>query len=469
MTSTEAPGTRSPLSKILQVMFGLGVFLGLGVLTLRGLNLVDLILPLVALGLPVYLILLVDPILAIAIMIACIGLSPELTIAGISNLRLEDFVMPGIVMGWVLRAGRERAPMARAHVWAPAVLSMLAMLCSTLAGTPFRTAPLSQSFLVMGKYAEYLMMYIVIINTVKSEGEVRALAIFSILVAIASSWFSLSSTIGYSGELTEGRVLGPMGETSNIYGGYLALNLLVALGLFLHSATEGGRLIHGAAVVLLGISILFTYSRTTYVAIGGAILIYGSVKHRRLLLILLVLAIVLPLLAPQSVMDRMATVTGVATGPSPSSWASRLEAWEIAWNRTAASDLLFGLGIYSVQFADVDSEYMRILMDTGIAGLILFGWVLQRFGRLAYRTHDTLAEFTFYKGYFAGYLMLFIALMIHGVAATSFSAIRTEETFMVFTGLMTVLANARETQTSADATRPVVLLENVPILEPRRY
>jgi hypothetical protein len=345
---------------------------------------------------------------------------------------------------------------------------MFAMLCSTLAGTPFRTNPLSQSFLVMGKYAEYLMIYIVIINTVKTEGEVRALAIFSILVAIASSWFSLSTAIGRSGELTEGRVLGPMGETSNIYGGYLALNLLMALGLFLHSATEGGRLIHGAAVVLLGIAILFTYSRTSYVAIGGAILIYGSVKHRRLLLILLVLAIVLPLLAPQSVMDRMATVTGVATGSNPSSWASRLEAWEIAWNRTAASDLLFGLGIYSVQFGDVDSEYMRILLDTGIAGLLLFGWVLLRFGRLAYRTHDALAEYTFPKGYFAGYLMLFLALVIHAVAATSFSAIRTEETFMVFSGLMTVLANLRETLASADAARPVVLLEHAAVLEPQR-
>jgi hypothetical protein len=346
---------------------------------------------------------------------------------------------------------------------------MFVMLCSTLAGSSSRTTPLSQSFLVMGKYAEYLMIYLVIINTVRTEGEVRALAIFSILVAIASSWFSLSSTIGYSGEVTEGRVLGPMGETSNIYGGYLSLNLLMALGLFLHSSTEGGRLIHGAAVVLLGIAILFTYSRTTYVAIGGAILVYGSVKHRRLLLILLVLAIILPLLAPQSVMDRMATVSGVATGTTPGSWASRLESWEINWNRTAASDLLFGQGIYSVAFGEVDSEYVRILLDTGIAGLFLFGWVLQRFGRLAYRTHDALAEYTFLKGYFAGYLMLFLALAIHSVAATSFSAIRTEETFMIFTGFMTVLANSRETQTSPADARPVVLLENVPVLEPRRH
>ena len=469
MTSTDASRAPSPLPKILQVMFGLGVFLGMGILTLKGLSLEDLILPMAALGLPVYLIVLVDPVLAIAILIACIGLSPEMTMGGIKNLRIEDFVMPGIVMGWVLRAGRERAPMARAHIWAPAVLSMVAMLCSTLAGASSRTTPLSQAFLVMGKYAEYLMIYLVIINTVKSEGEVRALAIFSILVAIASSWASLTTSIGHSSELAEGRILGPMGETSNIYGGYLTLNLLIALGLFLHSSSEGARLIYGAAVVLIGISILFTYSRTTYVALGGAILIYGAFKHRRLLLILVVLAVILPLLAPQSVLDRMATVGGVAAGPTPGSWEARTWAWQVAWARMAPSDLLFGQGIYSVAFGDVDSEYVRILSDVGFAGLFLFGWVLLRLGRLAYRTHEELREYTFPKGYMAGYLMVFIALLIHGVAATSFSAIRTEETFMLFSGFMTVLGNSRETLTAADGARPVVLLENVPVLEPSRY
>lgn len=449
-------------------MLGLGVFLALGVLTLRGLDLGDLILPATALALPVYLVVMVDPILGIAILIACIGLSPEMTIGGLHNLRLEDFIVPGLILGWLMRAGRDRTPFAPTHIWGPVVLSMVCMLCSTLAGSVFKTSPLGPAFLVMGKYAEYLVIYLLIINTVKTEGEVRALAIFSIIIALASSYASLSTTIANPASAAEGRVRGPLGETSNIYGGYLGMNLLIALGLFLHSASDVGRMVQGAAVVLLGVAILFTYSRTSYVAVAGAILVYGTFKHRRLLVILLVLGMVLPLFAPDSVTERMATVGGVAAGPTPSSWASRLWAWSVTFDRLGATDLVFGQGIYSVQFGDVDSEYVRILADTGVVGLLLFGWVLFRLGRLAYVAHDQLVDYSFPKGYLAGYLMVFLSMLIHAVAATSYSAIRTQEMFMVATGLMTVVANAKEAMIPADSTRPVVLLTGASVLEPQR-
>ncbi len=468
MTSFDTRPAPSPLPKILQVMFGLGVFLGLGVLTLQGFSLQDLILPMAALGIPVYLIVMVDPILGIAVLIACIGLSPEITIGGLKNLRIEDFVVPGLALGWLLRAGRDRTPLAQAHIWAPALLTMFCMICATLAGTMYRSTSIVQSFLIMGKYAEYLVIYLIVINTVKTEGELRALAIFSILIALLSSYSSLSTTLASSADTVQGRVRGPLGETSNIYGAYLSLNLLLALGLFLHAPSEGGRVVNGAAVVLLGIAILFTYSRTTYVAVGGAILIYGLVKHRRLLLILVILAVILPFFAPDSVTERMATVGGVASGPTPGSWAARLWAWQVTWGKMAPSDMIFGQGVYSVQFGEVDSEYVRILADTGVAGLLLFGWVLFRFGSLAYRTHDRLVEYTFPRGFLAGYLMIFIAMTIHAVAATTFSAIRTEETFMVFTGFMTVIANSRDLMLPADGTRPVVLLADASVLEPQR-
>ena len=97
--------SRTPLPKILQVMGVLAVFMSLGYLTLRGLSLQDLMLPAAAIGLPIYLIAIVDPILGLSILIACIGLSPEFTFGGVRNLRMEDFLLPGLVFGWLLRAG----------------------------------------------------------------------------------------------------------------------------------------------------------------------------------------------------------------------------------------------------------------------------------------------------------------------------------------------------------------------------
>lgn len=458
----------APLIKIAQVMISLGLLAGFGYATLRELTFEEMLLPAAAMGFLVYLIVLVDSLLGLAILIACIGFSPEFSVGGIRNFRLEDLVVPALLGAWFIRAGKERVPLARAHIWVPAVLSMLCMIISTVIGSFVGTSRLMMAFLIMGKYTEYLMIYLLVVNSVKTDREMKALAIFSILVALTSSHLSLSATYTESANTVEGRVRGPLGETSNIYGAYLALHFLLALGLYLHANTSSGRFVAGAAVVLLGISILFTYSRTTYVAIAGAILVFGLLKHRRLLLILLIMALILPFTAPTSVMERMATVAGVASGPSPGSWTARLGAWEWAYNRMALTDFLLGQGIGSVRFGDVDSEYVRVLADTGLAGLALFGWILVRLGRLANRTYDRLPSRTFERGYLAGYLMAFMAITIHGVAATTFSAIRTEETFMVLSGLMTVIANRSPESDEMGWAQPTVLLRDVPVLEPLR-
>ncbi|HLY10501.1 MAG TPA: O-antigen ligase family protein [Planctomycetota bacterium] len=459
---------RTPLPKILQVMGTLGVFMTLGYLTLRGLSLEELMLPAAALGLPIYLVVLVDPILGVAILIACIGLSPEFSIGGIRNLRVEDFLLPGLLLGWLLRTANERVAFAPTRLWTPALVSFGAMIISTLAGGPGRSGSAAMPYLIMGKYAEYMVMYLIVINTVKTETEVRALAIFAVLVALTSAILSLGGSISSAANTVEGRVRGPMGETSNIFGGYLALNLMIALGLFLHSTTPGSRLAAGTGVVLLCICVLFTYSRTSYVAVGGAILLFGIVKYRRLLIILLILAAIVPVLAPGSVTERLATVGGVASGPTPGSWSARLYAWEWAMNRMSPVDRILGLGIGSVAFGDVDSEYVRIFSDMGVVGVILFAWMLFRIGSLANKTYDSLEDFTFPKGYLGGYLMAFVTMIIHSIAATTFSAIRTEETFMVLTGLMTVIANQREILLPGGADRPVVLLRDASILETER-
>jgi hypothetical protein len=456
--------SRNPLPKILQVMGVLAVFMSLGYLTLRGLSVEELMLPAVALGLPIYLIVLVDPILGIAILIASIGLSPEFTVGGVRDLRAEDFLMPGLVLGWLLRTGQKGARFAPAVLWRPALISFGVMVLTTLAGAPGRYVSPSMPYLIVGKYVEYVVLYLLVLNTVKTEAEIRALTIFSILVAVTSAVLTLGGSAYVVANPIGNRLTGPMGETANIFGGYLGLHLLLALGLFLHSTTSAARLAWGGAAVVLGFAILYTYSRGTYVALGGALLIFGLVKARRLLLILFILAAIIPVMAPTAILDRLQTVGGVASGTSPGSWTARVDAWEWAVRQMTGSDWFYGKGIGSVAFGDVDSEYVRVLSDMGVLGMALFAWVLIRLGRMANRTHDALPNDTFLKGTLAGYMMAYISMLIHAVAATSFSAIRIEEGFMILTALANVVANGLEEARLEGEDRPVVLLRDASIL-----
>ena len=88
----------------------------------------------VAAGFLVYIVTFIDLTLGLAILIACVGLSPELTIGSLQNLRLEDFVVPALIISWITRMMQQRIPLAPLLV-APALpLYAGVIVLSTLAG-----------------------------------------------------------------------------------------------------------------------------------------------------------------------------------------------------------------------------------------------------------------------------------------------------------------------------------------------
>src|SRR5262245_47613679 len=164
----------------------------------------------------VYIVTFIDLTLGLAILIACVGLSPELTIAGIQNIRLEDFIVPALVLSWITRLMQHRIPFQPVLV-APALpLYAGAILLATLVGVMSGTTTLSSAVLYMGKFTEFFLIYLLLVNNVTRREEFRALAAFTILVALASA---LMVSDAFSDSQTASRLNGPMGETANMYGG----------------------------------------------------------------------------------------------------------------------------------------------------------------------------------------------------------------------------------------------------------
>lgn len=457
------PGT--VLQKLLLTLVPLGLFLyGL----ILGTD-ADLHLQIgVAAAFIVYIVTFIDLTLGLAVLIACVGLSPELTIFGVQNFRLEDFVVPALLFSWITRLMQNRVPLASILVSPPLPLYAAAIVLSTIFGVAAGTTSLWTALLFMGKFVEFFLIYLLLVNNISRREEFRALAVFSVLVAIASA---LTVSNGFASEAGGGRLNGPLGETANMYGGYLILNLAVALGLFLHASTIGMRFAGASAVVLLGIPLLYTYSRTSFVAIMAAALLFGALKDRRLLVVTAIAALLVPVIAPASILERISTISGVASGEEPSSWTSRLDAWKTMGGRTMESNPALGFGLASVKLGMVDNEYVRVFVDTGLLGLGLFLWVLARLANRATRLIGRLAPNTFERGYASGYWIAFAAMSIHAIGATSFTSIRTMECFIVFTGIFAALHN-RADEWSANARLSegggTILLEGSAVLEPQR-
>jgi hypothetical protein len=407
-----------------------------------------------------------DLTLGLAILILCTGISPEFSVGGIDDLRLSDFVIPALLASWMLRSVEQREPLVPTGLGAPLALAVAVSLFSTLLGAATGTTTLFYAARILAKQAEYLLILAIFANAVRRPGEFRALAIFTLLATVASLAYSHQRMVMIDGE---SRLGGPDGETANIFGGYLAMHLALALGLFLGTQDRGARLGTAAVIVFITGTLLYTLSRTSLVAIGGASLLFAALKDRRLLTLLAIFAAVLPVLAPATVWDRLESIFGTAVGAGPSSWSARVEAWEKHVPRVLGENPVLGFGTGSIALGEVDNEYVRILVDNGLLGLAAFLWILFRTASHANRLMRELPEGTFERSFASGYWIALWTLIVHAVGCTSFTAIRTMESFMILTGLFLSLSWRRaEWLPGNDPGGVVVLLDRSPVLDPRR-
>lgn len=396
-----------------------------------------------AVALFVYVLTFTNVALGLAIMIACIGLSPELSLGGISNLRLEDFLVPALAAAWVARATRAHESLADCRVRRPMLVYLGSMVVSSILGAAGGSTKPLDALLYFGKYVEYFLIFVIVVNNVKTEREFKALVLFSLMIGIAAGLVG-ASRVDNLGESLKSRMTGPTGETATIFGGYLLLNLSLAMGLFLNSTTPGPRVASAAAASLLAIVSLYTFSRTTYAAMAAGLSLFALLKNRRLFAIVLILLLAFPLLAPEGIWERASTIGTVLSERGTPSWVARVTAWQIVFNSHIAKSPLLGSGLASVALGDVDNEYVRVACDLGLLGLAAFVWWLSRLGLEANRLYEALPPDGFHKGFAAGYLIAFFGLAVHAVGATSFTSIRIMEQFMLMSGFMVCLANNRE-------------------------
>src|SRR4030095_15845006 len=97
-------------------------------------------------------------------------------------------------------------------------------------------------------------------------------------------------------------------------------------------------------------------------------MLFGLFKDRRLLVVTLIVGLITPVIAPTAIMDRISTIAGVASGDQPTSWSSRVFAWQTLGGRALSESPVVGFGLASVNLGMVDNEYVRVLVDTGILG-----------------------------------------------------------------------------------------------------
>jgi O-antigen ligase len=201
-----------------------------------------------------------------------------------------------------------------------------------------------------------------------------------------------------------------------------------------------------ALAALTLVPLLYTLSRTSWLAAMPMLLTLILLSPRRLILIVGVgCAIILgSAVFPQQVLDRYDYTfhapeargnVSVGGARFDTSTSARVESWGYGIRGWMKRPLL-GYGVTG--FAFMDAQYVRVLVEGGLCGLIAFLWMLWRILRTAWSTYRQSLG-TRFEGLALGYVAGFIAMITHCIGANTFIIVRIMEPFWFLTAIVTIL------------------------------
>jgi O-antigen ligase len=303
-------------------------------------------------------------------------------------------------------------------------------------------------FFFILKYFEYMIVFFMVVNYVETPDQVKRLLVCLFLTCFIVSIYGLMQIPG--GGRVSAPFEGKVGEP-NTFGGYLVFMGAVAVALMDHLKDMRLRLGLAVLLVVLLVSLLYTQSRASYIAIIPAYITICLFSKRRFYLVaglILVLALS-PLIVPRVAKNRIAeTFTQplqegqiqVGKLRFDTSASARIISYKEALSDWQKRPIL-GHGVTGYTF--MDAQYPRILVETGMLGLLAFAWLVYTLFRVGVSALQD-AQDDLLRGLSVGLIAGLVGLLVHAIGANTFIIVRIMEPFWFLTAIVISLISMNE-------------------------
>jgi O-antigen ligase len=273
----------------------------------------------------------------------------------------------------------------------------------------------------------------------------------------------LSCVIGLLQVTGDGRVFSPFesrGGEPNTFGGYLLLMLSMCLGLLITQGSIRYKTWIIALAVLICITLAATLSRSSWLGLFPmlAVLLYLCKKKLIVIAPLVLILVVSPFVMPKSVKERaLYTFTQKETEGQikvgdvrfDTSTSARLNAWHEILTVDLKNHPLLGYGVTGYGF--VDAQYPRVLIESGILGLISFLFLMVMMLKSALRVFRQTTD-PLYEGISLGYLIGMAGLLTHGIGANTFIIVRIMDPFWFMTAMVVMMPTIEKLEREKSST-----------------
>lgn len=232
---------------------------------------------------------------------------------------------------------------------------------------------------------------------------------------------------------------GPLAYGSNQTAAFLAQFAMFFWGFTQFVKRKKMKLFGYASVAVTLLAAMYTFSRGAYLAILFTVLILGLLKDRKLLLVLTAFLLTWQTVVPTAVRERV-TMTENSNGQLEASAQERVDLWQNAWIAIQHSPIVgngfatFQMGEHVDNLKDTHNWYVKVMVETGIIGLIMALFLLQQMLALSYRLFRR-ANDPLYQGLGLGLLLATCSCMVANLFGDRW-------TYLEITGLLWVLVAA---------------------------
>ncbi|HPU44933.1 MAG TPA: O-antigen ligase family protein [Thermoclostridium sp.] len=276
-------------------------------------------------------------------------------------------------------------------------LFLFLFLLSILLAQVFSTHP-SLSLRFIAFYGTDFLLMLILISTIRTKEQLSTvLEIIMIGVAISGLYGLYQGIVGVPviqaqvdvdlNEGMPGRVYSVFGN-SNIFAQVIVMFIPFFPAIALSARGWQKKALFGLAALPSLVALLMTYSRSGYVGLAVAVVVFIFLVRKSLIPLFAVLGILAVPFLPDTVLRRISTITNL----EDTSIKYRFEIWETIW--PAVRDFWhtgIGLGSDAVKKVAENYEivtkstplhahnlYLQIILETGIVGLLSFlGWMVR--------------------------------------------------------------------------------------------
>jgi putative inorganic carbon (HCO3(-)) transporter len=362
-----------------------------------------------------------------------------------------------VILGAFFRG--KRLPKSKLYgIW---VLFAVYLYFSMWLGTIFGNAPapLWLNDLNFSAWKDYMALPLIFVAAglvIEDRKSIRTVVIITavalllidrtcILESMSKSWASFDESK---------RDGGPLAYGSNQTAAFLAQFAMFFWGMACFMKRYKVKL---AAYTLVGLTIfatMYTFSRGGYLAILVGVLVLGLLKDRKMLLVLGAFLLTWQTVVPTPVRERV-TMTESADGQLEASAQERVDLWTDAEKSIEHSPIVgsgfgtFQYGEHVANLKDTHNWYVKVMIETGIIGLLMALVMVQQMLATSYRLFRRASD-PLYRGLGLG---LFLAMWACLVA----NCFGDRWTYLEITAILWVLVAA--------AARALELTETAPVTE----